>query len=58
MTSLETGGPLSRFGWPASCSDLQFDLLDGFNGGIVGTAPYTLTVAPAFRTPMNMIFGE
>ena len=57
MTSIDTGGSLSRYGWPASCSDLQFDLVDGLEGGIVGTPPYTLTVAPAFRTPMNITFG-
>ncbi|PVF99123.1 hypothetical protein CPB86DRAFT_814247 [Serendipita vermifera] len=54
MTSLETGGLLSRFGWPASCSDLQFDI--SAQDGPVGAPPYTLTVAPAFRTPLNMTF--
>lgn len=58
MQSLDTGGQLSRFGWPARCSDLQFDLVDGLDGGIIGTPPYTLTVAPAFRTPLNMTFRE
>ena len=57
MTSSDTGGLLSRFGWPASCSDLQFDLLDGLGGGIVGKPPYQLSVAPAFRTPLNITFG-
>jgi hypothetical protein len=58
MQSINTGGLLSRFGWPASCSDLQFDVADGVGGGVVGTPPYTLTVAPAFRTPLNITFGE
>jgi hypothetical protein len=58
MTSSMSGGLLSRYGWPASCSDLQFQLIDGFGGGVVGTPPYTLTVAPAFRTPVNITFRE
>ncbi|KAG8839718.1 hypothetical protein FRC18_008438 [Serendipita sp. 400] len=58
MTSIETGGSLSRFGWPARCSDLQFDLEAGVEGGIVGTPPYTLTVAPALRTPVNITFEK
>ncbi|KAG8806450.1 hypothetical protein FRC17_004986 [Serendipita sp. 399] len=58
MTSLDTGGSLSRFGWPAKCSDLQFDLENGIEGGIVGTPPYTLTVAPALRTPVNITFEK
>ncbi|CAG7846141.1 SubName: Full=Uncharacterized protein {ECO:0000313/EMBL:CCA70980.1} [Serendipita indica DSM 11827] len=56
MTSVDTGGPLSRYGWPASCSDLQFEIADGFEGGVAGTPPYILTVAPALRTPVNITF--
>jgi hypothetical protein len=56
MTSIMSGGLLSRYGWPASCSDLQFDLIDGFEGGVLGAPPYTLTVVPAFRTPVNITF--
>lgn len=56
MTSLETGGPLSRFGWPSSCTDLQFDMVDGLEGGVIGRPPYTLSIAPVFRPPLNMTF--
>src|SRR5258706_10359738 len=55
--SLATQSPFARWGWPASCSDLQLEPIDDGNGGIKGTPPYTLTVAPAFRTPLNLTFG-
>lgn len=55
--SLDTQTPFARWGWPASCSDIQLEPIDDGNGGIKGTPPYTLTVAPALRPPLNITFG-
>ncbi|KAL1740574.1 hypothetical protein HDZ31DRAFT_67809 [Schizophyllum fasciatum] len=40
-------GPLSQYGWPAQCTDIQVTPKNG-------TGPYTLTVAPASHPPFNM----
>ena len=55
--SLATQSSFSRWGWPASCTDLELEPVDDGNGGIKGTPPYTLTVAPAIRPPLNITFG-
>lgn len=56
--SSATGSTLSRWGWPNSCTDIEFQPIDDKNGGIKGSSPYTLTVIPAFRPPLlNITFG-
>lgn len=55
--SLATQSTFSRWGWPASCTDLELEPINDGNGGIKGTPPYTLTVAPALRPPLNITFG-
>ena len=54
--SLATQSKVSRWGWPASCTDLELEPIDD-GGGIKGTPPYTLTVVPAIRPPLNITFG-
>ncbi|KAL1709093.1 hypothetical protein EV121DRAFT_195744 [Schizophyllum commune] len=44
-------GPLSQYGWPAQCTDIQATPKNG-------TGPYTLTVAPASHPPFNMTVGD
>lgn len=56
--SSATQSTFSRWGWPASCTDLELEPInDPSNGGIKGTPPYTLTVVPALHPPLNMTFG-
>jgi len=55
--SLATQSPFSRWSWPVSCTDLHLEPIDDGKGGIKGTPPYTLTVAPSIRPPLNITFG-
>ena len=58
VISSATQGTLSRWGWPPSCTDLELQPIDDpSSGGIKGTPPYTLTVAPALHPPLNITFG-
>ncbi|EIN13423.1 hypothetical protein PUNSTDRAFT_94475 [Punctularia strigosozonata HHB-11173 SS5] len=40
-------GPISQFGWPDQCTDIQLTPKNG-------TPPFTLTVAPALHPPYNI----
>jgi hypothetical protein len=57
--SSATQSTVSRWGWPASCTDLELEPIDdASSGGIKGTPPYTLTVVPGLRPPLNITFGK
>ncbi|KAI0028296.1 hypothetical protein K488DRAFT_58955, partial [Vararia minispora EC-137] len=47
VTAAVSGGAFSQYGWIPQCSDVSVTPVNG-------TPPYTLTVAPALRPPLNI----